>query len=52
MIIYYCAFLTLILFSKLSNCDPGQISCGNGKCIERDDVCDGKVDCDNQIDER
>jgi hypothetical protein len=35
------------LRSKATNCEPS-LSCKNGKCLTKDQICDGKFDCNGE----
>ena len=35
-----------------SGCLPGQFLCGDGKCVDRDKICNGYYDCIDAADER
>ena len=33
-------------------CKPGQYQCGDGNCVNKNQICDGKYDCVDWADER
>nr|XP_026691396.1 low-density lipoprotein receptor-related protein-like isoform X1 [Ciona intestinalis] len=35
----------------VAHCDVGQVSCEDGTCVNRSQICDGEVDCGNATDE-
>ena len=37
---------------NLVKCKPGQYQCGDGKCVDRDAICNGVYDCVDAADER
>ncbi|CAK8675570.1 unnamed protein product [Clavelina lepadiformis] len=41
-----------LLLSESSKCSVGQVSCGNGTCINRTSVCDTVADCQDNRDEK
>ena len=44
---------TSFLYNIFSGgCKSGQYQCGNGNCVNKNQICDGKYDCVDWADER
>ena len=42
----------LFYWISFTDCRAGQFQCGDGKCVNSEDICDGKYDCVDAADER
>ena len=51
-ILYYLKKKTHIFWLFSGGCQPGQYQCGDGNCVNKNQICDGKYDCVDWADER
>ena len=53
-LIYVTSLKKPTFYNKIfsGGCQPGQYQCGDGNCVNKNQICDGKYDCVDWADER